>query len=82
MRDREKKGTQTIARKGATQTNKQNSFPLSSNGEWHIDRLVVVGRYTQTRQRLLRAKIVKFGHGWHYKGSPLPCTEGGKASGD
>ena len=29
--------------------------------------LVVVGRYTQTRQRWLRAKIVKSGHGRHYK---------------
>ena len=30
-------------------------------------RLVVVGKYTQTRKMLLRAKIVKSGHGRHYK---------------
>jgi len=28
---------------------------------------MVVGRYTQTRQRWLRDKIVKSGHGKHYK---------------
>ena len=49
------------------QTNKQNSFLLSDDGEWHIDGPVVVGKYTQTRQRLLRAKIVKSDHGRHYK---------------
>ena len=63
------------------QTNKQNSFLLSGDGEWHTDELVVVDKYTKTRQRLLRAKIVKSGHGRHYKGSPLPCTEGGISGG-
>ena len=56
------------------QTNKQNSFHLFGNGEWHTDELVMVGKYTMTRQRLLRAKIVKSGHGRYYKGCPLPCT--------
>ena len=42
---------------------------MSGDREWHIDGLVVVGKYTQTRQRLLRAKIVKSGHGRHYKGA-------------
>ena len=60
------------------QTNKQNSFPLSDDGEWHTDGPVVVGKYTQTRQRLLRAKIVKSDHERHYKGSPLSCTEEGE----
>ena len=49
------------------QTNKQNSFLLSSDGEWHTDGPVVVGKYTQTRQRWLRAKIVKSGHSRYYK---------------
>ena len=40
---------------------------MSGDREWHIDGPVVVGKYTQTRQRLLRAKIVKSGHGRHYK---------------
>ena len=37
--------------------------------EWHTDGSVVVGKYTQTRQRWLRAKIVKPSHGRHYKGA-------------
>ena len=41
-------------------------------GGWHIDEPVVVGQYTQTRQRRLRAKTVKFDHGRHYKKRPLP----------
>ena len=49
------------------QINKQNSFILSDDGEWHTDGLEVVGRNTQTRQKWLRAKIVKSGHGRHYK---------------
>ena len=42
---------------------------MSGDGEWHTDGPVVVGKYTQTRKRLLRAKIVKSGHGRHYKGA-------------
>ena len=62
------------------QTNKQNSFPLFDDGEWHTDGLVVVGKYTQTRQRLLKAKIIKFGHGRHYKGSLFAVYKGGETS--
>ena len=49
------------------QTNKQNSFLLSGDGEWHTNGPVVVSKYTQIRQIWLRAKIVKSGHGRHYK---------------
>ena len=49
------------------QTNRQNSFPLSGDGEWLTVGPVVVGRYTQTRQKWLRAKIVKSDHGRYYK---------------
>ena len=49
------------------QTNKQNSLLLSDDGEWLTVGPVVVGRYTQIRQRWLRAKIVKSGHSRHYK---------------
>ena len=48
-------------------TNKQNSFFLSGDGEWLTVGPVVVGRYIQTRQRWLMAKIVKSDHGRHYK---------------
>ena len=35
---------------------------------------MVVGKYTHTRKRRLRAKIVKSSHGRHYKKEPLLCT--------
>ena len=47
---------------------------MFGNGEWYTDGPVVVGKYTQTRQRWLRAKIVKFSHDKHYKKKPLLCT--------
>ena len=40
---------------------------MFGDGKCYIVGLVVVGRYTQTRQRWLRARIVKSGHGRHYK---------------
>ena len=44
---------------------------MSGEGEWYTVGLVVVGRYTQARKRWLRAKIVKFSHGRHYKKRPI-----------
>ena len=47
-------------------------------GKGDADELVVVGKYTQTRQRWLKGKIVKFGHGRHYKKTfTMPRTRGG-----
>ena len=40
---------------------------MSGDGEWHTDRPVVGGRYTQTRQRWLKVKTIKSGHGRHCK---------------
>ena len=40
---------------------------MSGDGEWHTVGPVVVGGYIQTRQRWLKAKIVKSSHGRHYK---------------
>ena len=45
---------------------------MSGDGERYTD--VVVGKYTQTKQRRLRAKIVKSSHGRHYKKEPVLCT--------
>ena len=65
MRDRKKERTQTVAGKDAT-TDKQTKYPsLSGDRGWHINGPVVVGQYTQTRQRRLRVKTVKSGHGRH-----------------
>ena len=67
MRDRERKRTQTVARKDATVA-KQTKYPsLFGDGGWHTNGTVMVGQYTQTKQKRLRAKTVKFGHGRHYK---------------
>ena len=35
---------------------------------------MVIGKYTQTRQRWLKAKMVKSSHGKNYKKKPLLCT--------
>ena len=72
MRDKERERTQTVAGKGVT-VDKQTKYPsLSGDGGWHTDDPVVVGQYTQIRQRRLRAKTVKFGYDRHYKKRTLP----------
>ena len=51
-------------------------------GEGDADELVMVGKYNQTRQRWLKGKIVKSGHGRHYKKTfTVPRTEGQKNRG-
>ena len=65
MRDRERERTQTVAGKGAM-ADKQTKYPsLSGDGGWHTDETMMVGQYTQIRQRRLTAKIVKSGHDRH-----------------
>ena len=72
MRDKERERTQTVAGKGVT-VDKQTKYPsLSGDGGWHTDGTVIVGQYTQTKQRRLRAKTVKSGHGRNYKTRVLP----------
>ena len=52
---------------------------MSGVREGDTDELVVVGKYTQTRQRWLKGKIVKFGHGKYYKKTfTVPRTGVGK----
>ena len=52
---------------------------MSRGGEWNTDELVVVGKFTQTRQRWLKGKIVKSGHGRYYKKTfTMPRTGGQK----
>ena len=75
MRDRKREKTQTVAGKDAT-ADKQTKYPfLFGDGGWHTDGPVVVGKYTQTRQRRLRAKTVKSDHGRHYKKRPWSLTK-------
>ena len=76
MRDRVRERTQTVAGKGAMAA-KQTKYPsLSGDGGWHTNGTVMVGQYTQPRQRRLRAKTIKFNHGRHYKRGS--CHEQGR----
>ena len=45
----------------------KTAFSLSGVRDGDANELVVVGKYTQTRQRWLKNKIVKSGHGKRYK---------------
>ena len=73
MRDKERERTQIVARKGATADKQKKKYSsLSGDGGWHTDETVMVGQYTQTRQRRLRAKTVKSGYGRHHKKRILP----------
>ena len=45
----------------------KTTFSLSGVGEGDANEPVVVNKYTQTRQRWLKGKIVKFGHNRRYK---------------
>ena len=45
----------------------KTAFSLSGARDGDANELVVVGKYTQTRQRWLKNKIVKSGHGKRYK---------------
>ena len=45
----------------------KTAFSLSEAREGDANEPVVVGKYTQTRQRWLKGKIVKSSHGRHYK---------------
>ena len=52
---------------------------MSRVRERDADELVVVGKYTQTRQRWLKGKIVKSSHDRHYKKTfTVPKTGGRK----
>ena len=45
----------------------KTAFSLSGAGEGDANEPIVVGKYAQTRQRWLKNKIVKSGHGKRYK---------------
>ena len=55
---------------------------MSEGGEWNTDESVIVGKYTQTRQRWLKGKIVKYGHGRHYKRAFTVLRTGDRKTGE
>ena len=79
MRDRERKRLHHGRKGRYGRTINKTTFSLSGAREGDANEPVVVGKYTQTRQRWLKGKIVKFGHGRRYKKTSIvPRTGVGK----
>ena len=75
MRDRERKRLHRGRKGRHGKPINKTTFSLSGAGEGDANELVVVGKYTQTRQRWLKGKIVKSGHSKRYKKtSTVPRT--------
>ena len=60
----------------------KTAFSLSEAGEGDANEPVVVGKYTQTRQRWLKGKIVKSGHGRRYKKTSIVPRTGAEKTGE
>ena len=78
MRDRERKRLHRGRKRRHGRPINKTVFSLSGAGEGDADELVVVGKYTQTRQRWLKGKIVKSGHDMHYKKTFIVPRTGGR----
>ena len=60
----------------------KTAFLCLKRGRGDADEPVVVDKYTQTRQRWLKGKIVKSGHGKHYKKTFTVPRTGGRKIGE
>ena len=67
MRDRERKRLHRGRKGRHGRPINKTAFSLSEAGGGDANKPVVVGKYTQTRQRWLKGKIVKSDHGKRYK---------------
>ena len=67
MRDRERKRLHHGRKGRHGKPINKTTFSLSRAGEGDANKLMVVDKYTQTRQRWLKGKIVKSGHNRRYK---------------
>ena len=67
MRDRERKHLHRGRKRRHDKLINKTTFSLFGAGEGDANEPVVVGKYTQTRQRWLKGKIVKSGHDRRYK---------------
>ena len=75
MRDRERKRLHRGRKGRHGKPINKIAFSLFGAGEGDANELVVVGKYTQTRQRWLKGKIIKFSHNRCYKKtSTMPRT--------
>ena len=67
IRDRERKRLHRGRKGRHGRPINKTAFSLSGAGEGDANEPIVVGKYTQTRQRWLKGKIVKSGHDRRYK---------------
>ena len=75
MRDEERKRLHRGRKGRHGRPINKTTFSFSEAREGDANEPVVVGKYTQTRQRWLKGKIVKSGHGRRYKKtSTVPRT--------
>ena len=75
MRDEERKRLHRGRKGRHGRPINKTTFSFSKAREGDANEPVVVGKYTQTRQRWLKGKIVKSGHGRRYKKtSTVPKT--------
>ena len=75
MRDRERKNLHRGKGGCHGRLIKETTFLCLKLGRGDADEPVVVGKYTRTRQRWLKGKIVKSSHGRHYmKAFTVPRT--------
>ena len=82
MRDRERKRLHHGRKGRHDKPINKTAFSLSEAGEGDANEPVVVGKYTQTRQRWLKGKIVKFGHGRRYKKTSIVPRTGVEKTGE
>ena len=82
MRDRERKHLHRGKKGCHGRLINKIAFLCLERGRGDTDEPVVVGKYTQTRQRWLKGKIVKSGHGRHYKKTFIVPRIGGQKTGE
>ena len=82
MRDRERKRLHRGRKGHHDRPINKTAFSLSEAGEGDANKPVVVGKYTQTRQRWLKGKIVKSDHGKRYKKTSTVPRTGVKKTGE
>ena len=82
MRDRERKHLHCGKKGCHGRLINKTVFLCLELGRGDADEPVVVGKYTKTRQRWLKGKIVKSGDGRHYKKTFTMSRKGGQKTGE
>ena len=82
MRDRERKHLHRCKKGCHGRLINKIAFFLSRPGEGDVNESVVVGKYTQSRQRWLKGKIIRSGHGKRYKKTSIVPRIGVEKTGE